>query len=89
MIVVEHCSGPPVDDRDFPALLYADEVDLIGSRPAGRAAYDYDAEQLLIEVDPASRLSHVSNLQFSGFPLVRYGLGRRLPMADDPRGGAP
>lgn len=89
VIVVEHCSGSPVDDREFPALLYADEVDLIGSRPAGRAGFDHDAEQLRIEVDPASGLSHVSSLQFSGFPLIRYGLGRRLPMADDPRGGAP
>jgi hypothetical protein len=82
--LVEHCGDPPVDGPEYPSLLYADGVDLIGSRAAGRAGYDYDPEQLLIEVDPASLLSHVSKLQFTCFPLVRYGLGRRVPTADAP-----
>jgi hypothetical protein len=82
--LVEHCGDPGVDGTDYPSLLYADGVDLIGSRVAGRTGYDYDPEQLLIEVDPASLLSHVSKLQFTCFPLVRYGLGRRVPTADTP-----
>ena len=73
----------------YPSLLYADGVDLVGSRAAGRTVYDYDPEQLLIEVDPASRLSHVTKLQFTCFPLVRYGLGRRVPTTDDPEMDAP
>jgi hypothetical protein len=82
--LVEHCGDPPVIGLEYPSLLYADGVDLIGSRAGGRAGYDHDAEQLLIEVDPASLLSHVSKLQFTCFPLVRYGLGRRVPTADAP-----
>ena len=87
--LVEHCGDPPVDGPEYPSLLYADGVDLIGSRAAGRTGYDYDPEQLLIEVDPASLLSHVSKLQFTCFPLVRYGLGRRVPTADAPETDAP
>ncbi len=87
--LVEHCGDPPVDDPDYPSLIYADGVDLIGSRAAGRTGYDYDTEQLLIEVDPASLLSHVSKLQFTCFPLVRYGLGQRVPTADAPRTETP
>ena len=87
--LVEHCGDPPVDAPEYPSLLYADGVDLIGSRAAGRTGYDYDPEQLLIEVDPASLLSHVSKLQFTCFPLVRYGLGRRVPTADAPETDAP
>lgn len=82
--LVEHCGDPLVDAPEYPSLLYADGVDLIGSRAAGRDGYDYDTEQLLIETDPASRLSHVSKLQFTCFPLVRYGLGRRVPTAAVP-----
>jgi hypothetical protein len=82
--LVEHCGDPPVHEPDYPALLYADGVDLIGSRAAGQTGYDYDPEQLLIEVDRASRLSHISKLRFTCFPLVRYGLGRRVPTADAP-----
>jgi hypothetical protein len=82
--LVEHCGEPPIAGTDHPSLLYADGVDIIGSRAVGRAGYDYDAEQLLIEVDPASLHSHVSKLQFTCFPLVRYGLGRRVPTVDAP-----
>jgi hypothetical protein len=87
--LVEHCGDLPVDGPEYPSLLYADGVDLIGSRAAGRTRYDYDREQLLIEVDPASLLSHVSKLQFTCFPLIRFGLGRRVPMADAPETDAP
>jgi|GEM_PF-1745938 len=80
--LVEHSSEPPIDAPESPSLLYADGVDLIGSRAAGRLGYDYDPEQLLIEVDPTSLHSSVSKLQFSCFPLVRYGLGRQVPRAD-------
>ena len=82
--LVEHCGDPPVDDPAYSSLLYADGIDLIGSRPAGRTGYDHDPEQLLIEMAPASLLSHVSKLQFTCFPLVRYGLGRRVPTANAP-----
>jgi hypothetical protein len=87
--LVEHCGDPPIDGPEYPSLLYADGVDLIGSRAAGQTGFDYDPEQLLIEVDPASRLSHVSKLRFTCFPLVRYGLGRRVPTADAPETDAP
>jgi hypothetical protein len=89
VILVEHCGDRPIDDLEYPSLLYADEVDLIGSRAAGRPGYDYDADQLLIEVAPASLLSHVSKLQFTCFPLVRYGLGQRVPTAVAPKREAP
>ena len=69
---------------DYPSLLYADGVDLIGSRAGGQTGYDYDPEQLRIEVDPASLLSHVTKLRSTCFPLVRYGLGRRVPTAGAP-----
>lgn len=82
--LVEHCGDPPIDDPDYPSLLYADGVDLIGARGAGRTEYDYDPAQLLLEVNPASRLSHISKLQFTCFPLVRYGLGRRVPTVEAP-----
>jgi hypothetical protein len=85
VIVAEHCGDRPIDDLEYPSLLYADEVDLIGSRAGGRLGYDYDDEQLRIEVDPTSLLSHVSKLQFTCFPLVRYGLGQRVPTADGPK----
>ncbi|MHC5539722.1 hypothetical protein ACYOEI_16005 [Singulisphaera rosea] len=84
VMVVEHCGDPPIDDLAYPALLYADEVDLIGSRAAGRTWYDYDSEQLRIEVNPASGLSHVSKRLFTCFPLVRYSLGRRISTANVP-----
>jgi hypothetical protein len=82
--LVEHCGDPPVSGLESPSLLYADGIDLIGSRAAGRTGYDSDPEQLLIEVNPASLLSHLTKLQFTCFPLVRYGLGRRVPMAEPP-----
>jgi hypothetical protein len=87
--LVEHCGDPSIDGPDYPSLLYADGVDLIGSRAAGRTGFDYDPEQLLIEVDPSSRLSHVSKLRFTCFPLVRYGVGRRVPTIDGPETDAP
>jgi hypothetical protein len=87
--LVEHCGDPSIDGPDYPSLLYADGVDLIGSRAAGRTGFDYDPEQLLIEVDPSSRLSHVSKLRFTCFPLVRYGVGRRVPTIDAPETDAP
>ncbi len=86
--LVEHCGDPAVDASEYPSLLYADGVDLIGSRAAGRSGYDHDPEQLLIEVDPASVLSHVTKLKFTCFPLVRYSLGRRVP-TDAPESDAP
>jgi hypothetical protein len=82
--LVEQCGEPAIDARDHPTLLYADGVDLIGSRAAGRTGYQHDAEQLLIEPDPASGLAHVTKLKFTCFPLVRYGLGRRVPPDDGP-----
>lgn len=86
--LVEHCGDPPIDGPGYPSLLYADGVDLVGSRAADRAGYDHDPEQLLLEVDPASRLSHVTKLQFTCFPLVRYSLGCRVPTAGTPDAGA-
>jgi hypothetical protein len=87
--LVERCDDPPVVGLEYPSLLYGDGVDLIGSRAAGRTSYDHDPGQLLLEVDPASRLSHVSKLRFTCFPLVRYGLGRWVPTADAPETDAP
>jgi hypothetical protein len=86
--LVEHCGEPPIAAPEYPSLLYADGVDLIGSRAAGRAEYDHDSEQLLIELDPEARFSHVTKLQFTCFPLVRYGLGRRVPTVEAPGTGA-
>jgi hypothetical protein len=81
--LVEHCDEPPVGGPEYPSLLYADGIDLIGSRAADRTTYDYDSEQLLIEENPTSLLTHVSKLRFTCFPLVRYGLDRRVPTFDD------
>ena len=82
VILVEHCTDRPVDDSDFPALLYADGVDLIGSRALGRNGYDVDPEQLLVELEPASQLSHVTKLRATCLPMVRFGIGRRIPIAE-------
>ena len=82
--LAETCGDPPLDAPEYPSLLYTDAVDLIGSRASGRSGYDHDAEQLLIEEDTKSGLSHVTKLQFTCFPLVRYSLGRRVPMAEAP-----
>lgn len=84
VILVEPCGDRRVDDRGFPSLLYADGVDLVGSRAIGRAGYDFDAEQLRIEVHPETLLSHVTKLRASCFPLVRYGLGVRVPTEVEP-----
>jgi hypothetical protein len=89
VVLVEHCGDRPIDDPGYPSLLFADEVDLIGSRAAGRPGYDFDGEQLRLEVDAASLLSHVTKLRFTCFPLVRYNLGRRVPTADAPGAGVP
>ncbi len=82
-ILVEHCSDRLIDDRVYPAMIYADEVDLIGSRPIGRPWYDYDADQLLLELDARSSLTLITKLRFTCFPLVRYGLGQFVPTVDD------
>lgn len=89
VIVVEHCGDRPVDDPGYPALLYADGVDLIGSRPPGREGFDVDPDQLLIEEEPTSGHSHVSKLRASCLPIIRYGLGRRVPVVDHREGGIP
>jgi len=87
--LVEHCGDTPIEDVDYPSLLYADGVDLVGSRAAGRAGYDHDAGQLRLEVDPASGLTHVTKVRFTLFPLVRYGLGRWVPTAETSKGESP
>lgn len=81
VVLVEHCSESLLHDIQYPALLYADEVDLIGSRPAGRFEFDHEDSQLLIEMNPTSGISHISKLQFSCFPLVRYNLGQTIPLS--------
>jgi hypothetical protein len=86
--LVEHCGDTPLDAPEYPTLLYADGVDLVGSRPAGRTVCDFDREQLLIEVNPASLLSHASKLMFTCFPLIRYALGRRVPTDESLTTGA-
>ena len=81
--LVEHCGDPPIPGFDHPSLLYADGLDLVGSRAAGRDALDYDREQILLEDEPTSLLTHATKLQSSCFPLVRYGLGRRVSAVPD------
>ena len=76
--IVESCSHSPIEDPSYPSLIFADGVDLIGSRRAGVPEYDYDDEQLLIEVNPTSGLSYITKLQFTCFPLIRFNLGRHL-----------
>ena len=83
--LVEHCGDPTVDAVDYPTLLYADGLDLIGSRAAGRTWFDYDSDQLLIEQDPTSLLSYATKLQFTCFPLIRYGLGRHVQTTAEAR----
>jgi hypothetical protein len=88
IVVVEHCDNRPIQDLNYPALLYADECDLIGSRAPGRAYFDYDDEQLLLERVPASRATCISTLAFSCFPFMRYALSVSIPTRNDRSGQA-
>ncbi len=80
--LVEQCGEGRLDPGEFPALLYADGIDLIGARAGGQGGYDTDPDQLLLEVDARSGLTHVTKLQASCFPLVRFGLNCRVPTAE-------
>jgi hypothetical protein len=80
-IIVEHCSAALISDTGFPALLYADALDIVASRPSGRAEFAYDSSQLLLEVDPRSHHVHATKLNAAFFPLVRFSLNHDLPLS--------
>ncbi len=84
ILLIEHSDHALIQDFNYPAWLYADEFDLIGSRALGRTYYDYDDKQLLLEREPGSRVTHISTLNFSCFPLIRYSSGLIIPTQNDP-----
>ncbi len=84
VIIAEHCGDFSIEDLAFPALLYADGADLIGSRGAGRHWYDFDNDQLWLETNPLTGFSHVTKSRASCLPLVRYSLGRHVATEREP-----
>lgn len=71
--IVAHGIDAPLPRWNGALWLFCDEINLIGSRPAGRIAFKVDREQLAIEVGPSGRPC-LTTLQREAFPLVRYEL---------------
>ena len=75
--IVVHSIVEPLPLWDGPLWLFCDEINLIGSRPAGRAAFRVDHDLLAFEVGP-SGLPCLTTLRRETFPLVRYELPNRF-----------
>ena len=72
-IVLAHSIDFPLPTWDGPMLLFCDEMNLIGSRPAGRREFDVDPEQIFLEPGPGGRPCLTSLIR-EAFPVVRYEL---------------
>lgn len=77
-IAVEHVEANVDASSNCPTLLVCDELHVVASRPAGREAWRFAGDQILLEQDDLSRLLHVTTLRFTCFPLIRYNLGCHL-----------
>ena len=71
--IVVHSIDTPLPLWDGALWLFCDEINLLGSRPAGRTAFKVDREQLAFEVGSSGRPS-LTTLRREAFPLVRYEL---------------
>ena len=69
--VVMHPIDAPLPNWPGAMLLFCDEINLIGSRPAGREAFKVDSAQLFVEQGHSGRPA-ITTLQREVFPLVRY-----------------
>lgn len=70
-VILAHCVDDPLPAWSGPFWLFADEVNLIGSRPAGRTALRVDRQQFYVENGPAGRPA-LTTLTRELFPLIRY-----------------
>ena len=71
--ILAHCIDDPLPDWSGALWLFCDEVNLIGSRPAGRTAFRVDQKQFFVESGPSGRPA-LTTLTRELFPLVRYEL---------------
>ena len=71
--ILAHCMDDPLPAWAGAVWLFCDEVNLIGSRPAGRAEFRVDAEQFCVEIGRAGRPC-LTTLAHDVFPLIRYEL---------------
>ncbi|MEI6890858.1 MAG: hypothetical protein V5783_01690 [Pontiella sp.] len=71
--IVAHCIDTPLPRWNGALWLFCDEINLVGSRPAGRATFRVDTQQLAFEMGPSGRPC-LTTLQREAFPLVRYEL---------------
>jgi hypothetical protein len=78
VIAVHGIYVPRAPDPAFDTLLVCDEIQTIGSRPAGRDWFAYDGSQLVVEPEPSTQCPAVTVLTSSLFPVVRYGFGTNL-----------
>ncbi len=70
----------PIPKPKFAAWLFADEINILGSRPADRVAFDIDQEQFFIENHPVSGLPHLTTLGTVVYPFIRYGFDQSIPV---------
>lgn len=75
--LVAHCIDAPLPAWNGALWLFCNEVNLIGSRPAGRSEFKVDRKQLLFETGD-SGLPALTTTQRETFPLVRYELPHRF-----------
>lgn len=72
-ILLAHLLDEPVPAWEGPVLLFCDELNLIGSRPAGRDGFAVDQQQFAWEKGLAGRPC-ITTLEQEAFPLIRYTL---------------
>ena len=71
--IMAHSIDEPLPRWDGALWLFCDEINLVGSRPAGRTEFKVDRDQLAFEVGLSGRPS-LTTLCRETFPLVRYEL---------------
>ena len=63
----------------YPGWLFADEVNLIGSRPVGREEFAIDKEQFYLEWDAITARPSLTTLSAEMLPLIRYCFDQPIP----------
>ncbi|MBF0622242.1 MAG: hypothetical protein HQL54_10000 [Magnetococcales bacterium] len=78
-VCVEQAENQPdLSVENVYGWLYSDQLGFIGHRPPNSQTWQWDKDQFLVETHPYSKLSHITTLNFSLMPFIRYGLGRTL-----------